>query len=107
MKHFSLRFTIKINFKKKKKLILSPLLGNWRLVSSENFERLMRKLKINFLWRKIGKLTSPNQKFELNEHNHNEWTFTCRLYIKNVTLKFRLNEEFDETLPDGQEIKVL
>ena len=58
----------------------------------------MRKLKINFLWRKIGKLTNPNQTFELNEHNHNEWTFTCRLYIKNVTLKFRLNEEFDETL---------
>ena len=106
MKNISLRSTIKNIIFFNKKLMLSPILGNWRLVSSENFETLMRKLKINFIWRKIGKLTNPNQKFELNEHNHNEWTFTCRLYIKNVTLKFRLNEEFDETLPDGQEIKV-
>lgn len=78
------------------------LLGDWKLVSSENFEELMKELGVGLVMRKIGNTTKPNVKFV---QNGDEWTFTTSSTLKTQSLKFKLNEEFDEETLDGRKVK--
>ena len=88
------------NFKMQANL---SLLGDWKYVYSHNFEKLMREMKINFLWRKLSKRFIPNQRFELNG---DEWSFSSTLRVKTIVVKFKLNESFEQQLPGGQLITV-
>lgn len=80
------------------------ILGNWKLISAENFQELLKNMGVKFLWRKLTRLAKPNQEFlKINE---DEWLFVSRLYLKTARVKFRLNEEFEEITPDGRLVKV-
>lgn len=50
----------------------------------------------------MGNTTKPNVKFI---QNGDEWTFSTISAIKTQTLKFKLNEEFDEETLDGRKVK--
>ena len=83
--------------------VLEDFIADWKLISSENFEELMKALDVGFVLRKIGSQTKPNIKFTLNG---DEWTMTTTSAIKTHVMKFKLGEEFDETTLDGRNCRV-
>ena len=81
----------------------ATLIGDWKLMSSENFDELMKEMGVGFVMRKLGQTTKPNIKFV---QNGDEWTFTTTSAVKTTVVKFKLNEEFDEETADGRKVKV-
>ena len=81
---------------------METMVGEWKMVSSENFEEVMKALGVGLLTRKIGATTKPNVRLE---KNGDEWTFTTTSAIKTQSFKFRLNEEFDEETLDGRKVR--
>ena len=82
----------------------ATLIGDWKLMSSENFDELMKEMGVGFVMRKLAMTTKPNIKFV---QNGDEWTFTTTSAVKTTQIKFKLNEEFDEETADGRKVKVL
>jgi fatty acid-binding protein 3, muscle and heart len=82
----------------------AAFLGDWKLQTSENFEALMKELGVGMILRKIGATTKPNVKFSING---DEWTFSTISTIKTSTIKFTLNQEFDEETIDGRKVKTI
>ena len=72
------------------------------MISSENFEEVMKKLGVGLLTRKIGATTKPNVRFE---QNGDEWTMTTISAIKTHAIKFKLGEEFEEETIDGRKVR--
>jgi fatty acid-binding protein 3 len=84
--------------------MVDALVGEWKLIDSQNFEELMKQLGVNFLLRKVGNTTKPNVNFKVEG---DEWTFTTTSAIKSATIKFKLNQEIDEETMDGRKVKVI
>jgi hypothetical protein len=82
--------------------MVDALLGDWKLVSSENFEDLMKELGVGLVLRKLGNTTKPNVKFV---KNGDEWTFSTVSTLKSQHLKYQLDKEFDEETLDGRKVK--
>jgi fatty acid-binding protein 3 len=80
------------------------MLGEWKLISSENFEDVMKALGVGLVLRKLGASQKPNVKFE---KNGDEWTFSTISAIRTIVIKFKLDEEFDEETADGRKVKVI
>ena len=78
------------------------LLGEWKLVSSENFDELMKKVGVGLMTRKIAGTTKPNVRFA---RNGDEWTFATISSLKSNQIKFKLNEEFNEETLDGRKVR--
>lgn len=81
---------------------METLIGNWKLTSSENFDEYMKEIGVNLVMRKLGSTTKPNVRFELNG---DEWTFTTTSTLRTHTIKYRLNQEFDEETLDGRKCR--
>ena len=75
--------------------------GKYERVSEENFEELLETLNVNYLFR-IAALASTPQ-MEVTE-DKGVWTIKVSTILKSITLKFRVNEPFDEVTPDGREV---
>ena len=78
------------------------MIGDWKLISSENFEELMKALGVGLIMRKIGNTTKPNVKLT---QNGDEWTLTTTSAVKTHVIKFKLNEAVDEETLDGRKVK--
>lgn len=78
------------------------LVGTWKLVSSENFDELMKQLGVNFVTRKIGNTVKPNVIFT---RNGDLWTMKTVSTFKNQAIEFKLNEPFEEETLDGRNVK--
>jgi hypothetical protein len=74
------------------------------MISSENFDEVLKEFGVGFMLRKLAGSTKPNVKFELNG---DEWTFSTISSIKTTVVKFKLNEEFNEETMDGRKVKSL
>lgn len=83
------------------KMSSSPILGEWKMVSSENFEDVLKEFGVGYLLRKMALTTKPNVKFEVNG---DEWTFSTISAIKCSVIKFKLNEDFQEETMDGRKL---
>lgn len=81
---------------------MTKLLGEWKLISSENFDAVMKKFGVNFILRKLGNTTKPNIKFEVDG---DQWTFTTSSSLKTHVVKFELNKEFEEETLDGRKVR--
>lgn len=79
-------------------------LGEWKMVSSENFEELMKELGVGLMTRKLGASFKPNVKFA---KSGDEWTFTTSSSVKTLEIKYRLGQEFDEETLDGRKVKTV
>ena len=79
------------------------MIGDWKLMTSENFEELMKEMGVGLVTRKLAMTTKPSIKFE---KNGDEWIFTTSSAIKTTQIKYKLNEEFDEETADGRHVKV-
>ena len=82
---------------------MDTMIGDWKLLSSENFEELMKEMGVGIIYRKLAMTTKPNIKFE---KSGDEWTFTTASAVKTTQIKYKLNEEFDEETADGRKVKV-
>lgn len=78
------------------------MVGEWKMISSENFEEVMKKLGVGYLTRKIGSTTKPNVRLE---KNGDELTMTTISALKTHAIKFKIGEEFDEETIDGRKVR--
>ncbi len=91
--------TINNNDNKKKENFTNLIIGNWKLVSSDNFIQYLSELKVNFLIQSLADAFYPNVEFQFNSET-NEWKIIGTTAIKTVTSVFKLDIEFDEELFD-------
>ncbi|XP_012227678.1 fatty acid-binding protein, muscle isoform X2 [Linepithema humile] len=81
----------------------SEFLGKrYKLFSSENFDEFMKALGVGMVTRKMGASVSPV--VELSE-NDGVYTLKTTSPFKNMEIKFKLGEEFDEETADGRKVK--
>merc|ERR1711982_232640 len=78
--------------------------GKYERTSAENYEEILKVLDVNFLLRKAATVSTPT--LEVKEEG-GVWTITTATTLKTMELKFKIGEEFDETTPDGREVKAL
>ncbi|KAK0180632.1 hypothetical protein PV327_002995 [Microctonus hyperodae] len=83
--------------------MISEILGKkYKMVSSENFDEMMKALGIGLVVRKLAGSISPT--VELLEDN-GVYNLRTTSTFKNTDIKFKLGEEFDEDTPDGRTVK--
>ncbi|XP_018545000.1 fatty acid binding protein 4b [Lates calcarifer] len=77
--------------------------GTWTLTASENFDDYMKAIGVGFATRQMGNMAKPNLVISVNDAGvismKSESTF------KTTEIKFKINEEFDETTADGRQTK--
>merc|ERR1712117_775529 len=71
--------------------------GKYQRTSAEKYEEFLAALGVNYLLRKAATVSTPVM--EVSEEGGN-WTIKT-----STTLKLKLDEEFEETTPDGREVK--
>ncbi|XP_056901609.1 fatty acid binding protein 4b isoform X1 [Takifugu flavidus] len=107
--------------------MVEQFVGNWTLVSSDNFDDYMKTigkfirarcrcgiglidrrfyvLGVNFATRQMGNMVKPNLVFSMGDDGFismkSESTF------KTTEIKFKLTEEFEETTADGRNTKTV
>ena len=79
-------------------------IAEWKLLSSENYDDLMKSIGVDFITRKVENNTKPNVEFAVQG---DEWTLTFKSTIKTHIINFKLNEEFAETTQYGRNCKVI
>ncbi|KAK5862373.1 hypothetical protein PBY51_017777 [Eleginops maclovinus] len=85
--------------------MVEQFVGTWTLLSSENFDEYMKAIGVGFATRQMGNMAKPNLVISVDDAGmvsmRSETTF------KTTEIKFKLNEEFDETTADGRKTKTL
>merc|ERR1711950_28074 len=76
--------------------------GKYERTSADKYEELLKELDVNFLLRKAATVSTPVM--EVTEDG-GVWTIKTSTTLKTMELKFKLGEEFDETTPDGREVR--
>ncbi len=80
----------------------TAILGEWKMISSENFDEVLKEFGVGLMLRKLASTTKPNVRFEINDHG--EWSFSTISTFKNAVVKFKLNEDFNEETMDGRKV---
>merc|ERR1712106_77382 len=75
--------------------------GKYERTSADNYDELLKELDVNFLLRKAATVSTPVM--EVSEDG-GEWTIKTSTPLKNMELKFKVGEPFDESTPDGREV---
>ncbi|KJH46211.1 lipocalin / cytosolic fatty-acid binding protein [Dictyocaulus viviparus] len=78
--------------------------GKWVLDKSENFDEYMKEVGVNILVRKAA--AHIKVQLEIKKEG-DKWVCFQTSTFKNTKLEFKLDEEFEETTPDGRTVKSL
>merc|ERR1712096_135576 len=81
--------------------IMDAFKGKYERTSAENYDEMLKVLDVNFLLRKAATASTPVM--EVMEEG-GVWNIKTSTTLKNMELKFKLGEEFEETTPDGREV---
>ncbi|CAF1476175.1 unnamed protein product [Rotaria sp. Silwood1] len=81
---------------------VEALKGHWDYVDGENFDDYMKELGVGFATRMTAKGIKP--RLTISE-NGGKWTFRSESTLKTTTYDFTPGVEFNETTPDGREVK--
>jgi len=76
--------------------------GKYKLESSENFDQFMQALGVNYLLRKVGNTTKPTLTIETDGKH---FKFLSESTFKNIKVEFNLDEEYEDSSPDGRKTK--
>jgi fatty acid-binding protein 3 len=76
--------------------------GKWKLVESENFDEYMKAVGVGLMTRKLGATVKPVMTVTVNGSH---WSIVSESTFKTITMEFDLDKEFDETTPDGRQMK--
>merc|ERR1712215_521110 len=82
--------------------IMEVFKGKFERVSSENYEELLKALDVSYLLRKAATVSTPI--VEITEEN-GVWSIKSSTTLKSMELKFKVGVEFEETTPDGRDVK--
>merc|ERR1712106_116306 len=84
--------------------IMEAFKGKYERTSADKYEEMLKVLDVNFLLRKAATASTPV--LEVTEDGGN-WTIKTSTTLKNMELKFKLGEPFDETTADGRDVSSL
>ncbi|KAK6108274.1 Lipocalin / cytosolic fatty-acid binding family protein [Brugia pahangi] len=76
--------------------------GTWTFAESENFDAYLKQIGVGLIMRGIAKNLKPTLTFSMNG---NKWKIVSESRFKKHVWEFELGEEFDETTPDGRQVK--
>jgi len=77
--------------------------GTWNLEKSENFDDYMKAIGVGMATRLIANKLKPSQEISVAD---GQWSIKTVSTFKSSELKFKLGEQFDETTPDGRNVKM-
>lgn len=83
---------------------MAELCGKFKLVSSENFDEFMKAMGVNLVMRKAGSLAKPVVEIK---QDGDYFIIKTTTTFKTSEIKFKLDEEFDETRMDGSACKTV
>ncbi|XP_015225402.1 fatty acid binding protein 4b [Cyprinodon tularosa] len=83
--------------------MVEQFVGKWTLVSSDNFDEYMKAVGMSFATRQMGNLAKPNLVISVGDDGL--ISMKAESTLKTAAIKFKLNEEFDETTADGRNAK--
>ncbi|CAF0852680.1 unnamed protein product [Adineta steineri] len=78
------------------------LKGTWDYVDGENFDSYMKEIGVGFATRQVAKGIKPRLVFSEAD---GKWTVRSESSLKTTSYDFTPGVEFDETTPDGREVK--
>ncbi|XP_061091337.1 fatty acid binding protein 4b [Conger conger] len=85
--------------------MVDSFVGTWKMSSSENFDDYMKALGVGFATRQMGNMAKPSLIISVDDKGiiimKSQSTF------KTTEVKFKLNEEFDETTADDRKTKTI
>ncbi|KPP59077.1 fatty acid-binding protein, heart-like, partial [Scleropages formosus] len=84
--------------------MVERFVGKWKMISSDNFDEYMKALGVGFATRQMGNMAKPNLLISVDEQGF--ITMKSQSTFKSTEIKFKLNEEFDETTADDRKTKV-
>ncbi|VDO02701.1 unnamed protein product [Rodentolepis nana] len=84
---------------------MEAFLGTWKIEKSEGFDAIMERLGVNLLKRKAGNAMKP--KWIVTDLGDGRYQMKSESVVKTTEFTFRVGEEFQETTPDGREVKSL
>ncbi|KAF7493768.1 Fatty acid-binding protein [Sarcoptes scabiei] len=76
---------------------MSHIEGKFKLEKSENFDNFLKELGVNFVSRNLAKTASPTLIVTIDNDNYTIRTES----IRSSEIKFKLNQEFEESRMDG------
>ncbi|CAJ0961245.1 unnamed protein product [Ranitomeya imitator] len=82
--------------------MVDKFLGTWLLVESKNFDDYLKGLGVGFATRQIANVTKPTT---IISCDGDVIVLQTQSTFKNTEVKFKLNEEFDETTADDRKVK--
>merc|ERR1712126_403151 len=85
-------------------IVMDAFKGKFDRTTEEKYEDLLKLLNVGYLLRKAATVSNPV--VDITECA-GVWTITSSTTLKSMELKFKLNEEFDETTADGRDVKTL
>lgn len=77
-------------------------LGEWKLISSENVDEILKALGVGLVLRKIAANVKPNM---ILERNGDEWILKGVSSVKTKITKFKMGEEFEDETMDGRKVR--
>jgi len=84
---------------------MDAFIGKWRMQSSENFDEYMEKVGVSYVTRKVAVALKPS--YVISAEPEEVFNLRTESTFKNSDMRFKLNEEFDETTSDGRKCKSL
>ncbi|KAJ8415799.1 hypothetical protein AAFF_G00403560 [Aldrovandia affinis] len=85
--------------------MVEQFVGTWKITSSEHFDDYMKALGASFAIRQMGNMAKPSLIVSVDDQG--VITMKSQSTLKNTEIKFKLQEEFDETTADDRKTKTV
>ncbi|XP_062387486.1 fatty acid-binding protein, adipocyte-like [Sardina pilchardus] len=85
--------------------MVEQFMGTWKLTASDNFDEYMKAIGVGFATRQMGNLVKPNLLFSVDDQG--VISMKAQSTFKTTEVKFKLDEEFDETTADDRKTKTM
>uniref|UniRef100_A0A3B4BFU5 Cellular retinoic acid-binding protein 1 n=1 Tax=Periophthalmus magnuspinnatus TaxID=409849 RepID=A0A3B4BFU5_9GOBI len=85
--------------------MVEQFVGTWKMIASENFDDYMKAIGVGFATRQVGNRTKPNLVVSVDDQG--VVCMKSQSTFKTTEVKFKLNEEFDETTADDRKTKTV
>merc|ERR1711993_143480 len=92
------------NFLKKRMAEYEKYLGKYTRTSAEKYEEFLKELDVSWPLRKLALASTPVLEVTYDADSK-MFNFKTSTIAKSMELKFKLDEEFEESTPDGRQVK--
>ncbi|TRY97462.1 hypothetical protein DNTS_008201 [Danionella cerebrum] len=83
--------------------MVEKYIGKWKMTSSDNFDEYMKAVGASFAGRQMANLARPSLLVAVDEQGF--ITMKAVTTFKTLEIKFKLDEEFDETTADDRKVR--